>query len=201
MATYGSTFDREPAFGADRPPRIPGATTRSRPKLLMVLGGLTIFIGLCALIFPFAAALATNVLIGAAIVAFGLVEVVHGVKLRGAKGWGIDVAAGALALVAGGLLLFFPLSGVLTLSLLVVAFFLTQGTLRAVTALQHREFEGWGWLLASAVLEIALGILVLVGFPGSAIWLLGVLLGIDLLFTGIGTIAFASKVKKLRREA
>lgn len=188
---------RDQRSHAQSGPRLPGSV-RSRPKLMIVLGAISVALGLVAIIFPFIAALATNLLVGSVMAAAGLVSITHAVKLRGAEGWGVELLGGILALAIGLLLLLFPLPGILSLGLLLVAFFFTQGAVRLVTALRHRQEPGWAWLLGVALLEILLGIVVLTGFPGSAIWLLGVLLGVDLLFNGVGLIMFARSIRRGR---
>lgn len=177
-----------------------GTSVRGHPPTLFILGAISLFAGLCALFFPFAAAFATNVVVGVALMTTGLVTLGHAFRVRGARGWVGDALAGVLALGVGFVMLAFPLSGVLTLGLLMIVYFVGQGILRTALALQHRGESGWGWLLASALLEIALGVLVASGYPGTAIWMLGVMLGLDLLFSGFGLIMVGSAVRRAQNN-
>jgi uncharacterized membrane protein HdeD (DUF308 family) len=93
--------------------------------------------------------------------------------------------------------LIFPLAGVITLTMFLAAYFVAAGILKAIHALQHRGTSGWGWALVSGLISIALGILIWSGFPGTALWALGVIIGIDLIFYGWALIFLYSTLKRI----
>ena len=95
--------------------------------------------------------------------------------------------------MAGALLLAWPLQGTLSLTAVLIAFLLVEGGVSIIYALQHqRALSGrWGWMLASGIVDVFLGLLLLIGLPGTALWALGLLVGINLLFGGWALILMA----------
>ena len=102
----------------------------------------------------------------------------------GWKGFIWELLIGILYLVAGFYLAFFPLAGLLTLTILIAALFLAEGIAEIVMAFQVRPHEGWGWVLLSGIAALAVGVMIGMDLPGSATWALGLLVGINLLFSG-----------------
>lgn len=158
---------------------------------LLALGIVWIVLGSLAIVMPFAATLALELVLGAIFAVGGIAQVVQAFRCRGWRGLALHVAGGILALVLGGLLLFFPLEGVLTLTLFLSAFFIVEGSVKVVSALQHRSFPHWGWVLFSGLLGITIGVLIWLGWPSSAVWALGLLVGIELIFSGWSMVMLA----------
>jgi uncharacterized membrane protein HdeD (DUF308 family) len=124
----------------------------------------------------------------------------HAAQLRGKQGFWWKVTASILSLAAGVLLLAFPLAGVVTLTLIVAVFFLASGLLKTVLSLQWRPLSGWGWLLLSGIVSILLGGTILVAFPASAAWVIGLLVGITLLLDGWWLIGLAFAARHVLKE-
>jgi uncharacterized membrane protein HdeD (DUF308 family) len=91
----------------------------------------------------------------------------------------------------GGYLAFLPLAGVLTLTILVAALFLADGLLEVIMAFRVRHHKGWGWVLVSGLVAIAAGVLIALQLPYSATWVIGVFVGIKMIFAGWSFIALA----------
>jgi uncharacterized membrane protein HdeD (DUF308 family) len=157
---------------------------RVRPGLALGLGIVLVILGAIAVALPNVATLAAEVLIGWLFILSGLVYAYSVISLRGV--WRIASATliSALSLATGVLLLFYPLHGVLTLTMVMAAYFAAAGVLRLVHAAQHRHLRGWLWGLVSGLAGIGIAVLVFLGWPDTAVWALGLLLGIDLLFSG-----------------
>jgi uncharacterized membrane protein HdeD (DUF308 family) len=98
-----------------------------------------------------------------------------------------------LAVVVGGLLLARPVSGALSLTIVVVVFFVIEGVASIMFALEHkRELSGrWGWMLMSGIIDLVLAALVFAGLPSTAAWAIGLLVGINMVFGGSALIAMA----------
>ncbi len=79
-----------------------------------------------------------------------------------------------------------PLQGALSLTLVLIAFFVIEGVASIMFALDHkRELSGqWGWMLFSGLVDLVLAVLILTGLPGSAVWAIGLLVGINMIFGG-----------------
>ena len=84
-----------------------------------------------------------------------------------------------------------PFTGIITLTILLAALFLAEGVLEMIMAIRVRPHEGWSWLLLSGLIAIAVGLMIGLGLPGSATWAIGLLVGVNLLSTGISFITLA----------
>lgn len=151
-------------------------------------------LGAAAILLPLAASLVTTLVIGWIMIIGGLFQGFHAIQNRRWHGWGWELAGAALHLVAGGLVVAFPITGTLTLTLVLALFFAVNGLIKLVRAFQHRQMKGWGWLMFDGFVSLALGVMILSGWPATAAWALGILVGIDLLFEGSSmlVIAFAA---------
>ncbi|HMB39224.1 MAG TPA: HdeD family acid-resistance protein [Wenzhouxiangellaceae bacterium] len=166
---------------------------------MVTIGVISIVLGIAALFFPWWATLGIELVFGIFLLIVGVLELVRLFFDRSAGGIGLSVIFGILAIVAGGLLLAYPLQGMFTLTLVLAVFFLLGGAFKTAAAWLLRPAPGWGWMVTSGVISIVLGVIVLVALPESAFWLLGVLLGIDLIFFGAAQIAFVTSFRDIRR--
>ena len=153
-------------------------------RWLVGLGVVWMALGALAIIVPLGAALAFELLLGGIFAIGGVVQIAQAFRLRNWKGYGMNMLGGSLALALGVLLLVYPFQGVLTLTLFLGAFFIVSGVLQVISALQHRELRNWGWILASGILGMVIGALILTGWPSTAVWAIGILVGIELIVTG-----------------
>jgi uncharacterized membrane protein HdeD (DUF308 family) len=108
---------------------------------------------------------------------------------------------GLLYLAAGGYLAFLPFSGIITLTILLAALFIAEGVLEVIMAFRVRPHEGWGWLLLSGLVAIAVGVLIAMQLPSSATWAIGLLTGVNLLSTGFGFVFLALAGRRARGSA
>lgn len=163
---------------------------------LWIAGIASVLLGALAIVFPFAATLAATLVIGAILCVSGLMELIRAVAMRrnGSLIW--DALFGLAALAAGLILLFWPLQGIVTLTIVVGVFFLLAGAFKTVAGFVLRPFPGWGWVGLSGALSGLLGLLLLFGLPGTASWAIGLLVGIDLMFLGAAEIAMASALRR-----
>lgn len=165
---------------------------------LITIGVISIVLGIAALLFPWWATLGIELAIGVFLVIVGALELVRIFSQQPLVGTGWSVFFGVLSVAAGVLLLIYPIQGAITLTLLLAVFFLAGGITKAISAYYLKPAAGWGWMLGSGVISIILGLIVVIAFPGSAYWLLGILFGIDLLFFGAAQIAFGLGVRRLQ---
>ena len=163
---------------------------------LLALGILWIILGTLAIIMPFAATLAVEMVFGVVFLIGGVAQLVQAFRSKGWKGFALQVLGGLLALALGVILLFFPLQGVLTLTILLAAFFVAQGIVKIMAALRERPASGWGWLMFSGILGIIVGVIIWAALPEAAIWVLGLLVGIELIFSGWAMVMIAMAGKK-----
>ena len=157
----------------------------------LAAGVILISLGIVVLGAPFFTALAIETLLGWVLVIGGIIHGLHAFWTREWRGFILEFLSGVLYLVAGVLLLKYPLHSVLTLTLLLAAFFLIEGIFKVVLALQNRSTPGWVWLLFSGILALILAGIIWTGWPVSGLWVIGVLVGIYLIFGGTAIVAFA----------
>ncbi len=150
----------------------------------LALGIVWIILGTTAIIAPYIATLTIELLVGSLFLVGGIAQLVQAFTGRNWKGFALHTFGAILAVVAGGLLLWYPLGGVITLTLLLVAFFIADGVFKIMLALQVRPERNWGWLLFSGIIALILAGLIWAKFPGSAAWAIGLLVGINMIFGG-----------------
>jgi uncharacterized membrane protein HdeD (DUF308 family) len=150
-------------------------------------------LGTIAIIIPQLASLAATILFGWLFLISGVVGLVTSFMMRAAPGFWWSLISAALGVLVGGWLLARPVSGAVSLTILLVAFFIIEGAVSIMFALDHkRELSGhWGWMLMSGIVDLVLGAMILAGLPSTAAWAIGVLVGINMVFGGTALIAMA----------
>jgi uncharacterized membrane protein HdeD (DUF308 family) len=162
-------------------------------RLFLAEGIIFIILGLLAILVPQIATLAVTILLGWLFFISGVMGLVATFWARNAPGFWWALLSAVLAIAAGVVLLGWPIAGILSLTYVLIAFFFIEGVASIMYAIEHRRelTNGWGWMLASGVVTLALGIIILLGLPGTAAWALGLLVGIDMVFGGCALVAVA----------
>jgi uncharacterized membrane protein HdeD (DUF308 family) len=167
-------------------------------KLYLAEGVLLLVLGFIAIVIPPLATLAVTILLGWLFLISGLVGLVTSFWMRRAPGFLWSLVSAALGIMVGVLLLVQPVQGALSLTLVLIAFFIIEGVASIMFALDHkRELSGqWGWMLVSGIVDLALSAMILAGLPSTAAWAIGLLVGINMMFGGSALIAMALHAKK-----
>ena len=167
-------------------------------KAFLFEGILLAVLGIAALILPPLASLAITIFLGWMFLISGIGGLIVTYWARVTPGFWWSLISAALAVLAGMLLLARPMQAVLTLTIVLGAYFLAEGVTTIMYALEHRrELSGrWSWLLISGLVDIAIAFMVITGLPSSAEWAIGVLVGINLLFGGSTLIGMALAARK-----
>jgi uncharacterized membrane protein HdeD (DUF308 family) len=175
-------------------PTSPGAgltrTMRDHWLWFVIEGVVLLILGALAVIVPPLATLGVTIFLGWLLLVSGVVGLVMTFMTRGAPGFAWSLISGLLGIAVGLMLLVWPLSGALSLTLLLTAFFIVEGVASIMYAIEHRrEVSGrWGWMLMSGMVDLVLAAIIITGFPGTALWALGVLVGINMIFGGASLI-------------
>jgi uncharacterized membrane protein HdeD (DUF308 family) len=150
-------------------------------------------LGLLAIIIPPIATIAVTIFLGWLFLISGIVGLVTTFWARHAPGFWWSLLSAVLAIAAGIVLLGWPIPGAVSLTLLLIAFFIIEGVLSILYAFEHKkELSGrWGWMLISGIIDLILAAIIWGGLPGTAAWALGLLVGINMLFGGSAMIAMA----------
>jgi uncharacterized membrane protein HdeD (DUF308 family) len=161
--------------------------------LFLIEGIVLVVLGILAIIVPPLATITFTLFLGWLFLISGIMGLVSTFWARHAPGFWWSLFSAVLALAAGLVLLAWPVSGAVSLTLLLIVFFTIEGVLSIMYALEHKkELSGrWGWMLASGVIDLVLAAIILIGLPGTAVWALGLLVGINMLFGGSALIAMA----------
>ena len=159
----------------------------------------TIFLGIAAILLPFVATLTVQAVIAAVLIIAGITHILHAFQARQSKGLALRLLTGILYGLVGIMLLAFPLQGAITLTLLLAILFILAGAFKLSLALYLRPLSTWGWLMFSGVISVMLGVFIWMGLPGTARWAIGLLVGIELLFSGWVMTMFAISMKNSRK--
>jgi uncharacterized membrane protein HdeD (DUF308 family) len=176
--------------------RLAGAvgTTLHEHWLLFLIEGIVLAVlGAAAIIVPPLATLSVAIFLGWIFLISGITGLITTVRMRHAPGFAWSLLSAVLGIVAGLVLIAFPASGALSLTLVVIVFFAIEGVATIMYALDHRrELSGrWGWMLVSGLVDLFLAGIILAGFPVSAAWAVGLLVGINMMFGGVALIMMA----------
>jgi uncharacterized membrane protein HdeD (DUF308 family) len=166
---------------------------REHWKLFLIEGIVLVVLGVLAIVIPPIATLAVTILIGWLFLISGVAGLITTFMARGAPGFWWSLLSAVLGIAAGIVLLVWPLGGVLTLTLILIAFFIIEGVASIMYALEHKaELSGqWAWMLVSGIIDLVLAVLIWAGLPSSASWAIGLLVGINMVFGGSALIAMA----------
>jgi uncharacterized membrane protein HdeD (DUF308 family) len=164
----------------------------------VILGVALVVLGIVALGSVVIASLAAAVAIGVLLLLGGAAEVVGAFWCRGWSGFFLELLSGVLSIVVGLLFLRAPGGALAALTLLVACFLMVGGIFKVVAALVYR-FAAWGWSLAGGIIDVILGVMIWQEWPASALWVIGLFVGINLLFRGFNWIALGLALRSLPR--
>jgi len=161
--------------------------------LFLVEGVVLLVLGATAVVLPLLATLALTIIIGWLFLVSGVVGLITSFWMRQAPGFWWSLISAVLGVAVGFVLLASPLSGAVSLTLVLVVFFIIEGAASIMFALDHkRELTGkWGWMLVSGIVDLVLGAMIFGGLPSTAAWAIGLLVGINMVFGGAALIAMA----------
>lgn len=162
--------------------------------LFLIEGIVLVILGVAAILVPVLATITFTIFIGWLFLISGVVGLITTLWMhKRVPGFWWSLISALIGIAAGIVLLVWPISGSLSLTLLLTAFFIVEGVASIMYAIEHRnQLSGrWGWMLLSGIIDLILAIIIIVGLPGTALWALGLLVGINLLFGGVALIGMA----------
>lgn len=165
-------------------------------------GLIVTLLGLAAIAAPVAASMVADIFVGWLFLASGAIGLFTVFRTKRAHGSFWVGVASILTLLAGALLLWRPVEGVLTLSVILAGFFIAEGVVQTVLALQYRSLitSGWVWLLLSGLCDFILAGFIISGWPDTGAWVLGLIVGINLVTSGISIVMVSFAVRDLDRS-
>jgi uncharacterized membrane protein HdeD (DUF308 family) len=162
----------------------------------VVLGLVSILAGVFALGHPLLFTLIGVLFIGASLIVSGITQIIQSFMAKGWSNSAFGIIGGLLSIIGGVLVMQEPVTGSVVITLFLLAALVVGGVLRIMIAFKHRELPMW-WLLAlGGVVSVIVGIMLYAALPWSGLWVLGTLIGVELLFQGIGWLGFGMDLRK-----
>jgi uncharacterized membrane protein HdeD (DUF308 family) len=161
--------------------------------LFLAEGIILVILGIAAIMLPLIATIAFTIIIGWIFLVSGVVGLFTTFWARHAPGFWWSLISAIIAIAAGVVLLLWPITGSISLTLVLIAFFVVEGIVSIMYAIEHRnQLTGrWAWMLVSGIIDLILAGIIFAGLPGTAFWALGLLVGINMVFGGTALIAMA----------
>jgi len=178
-------------------PRPGLAPLRARSGWIIALGVIFVIAGLIALGSVVLATAASVLVVGIMMLIAGIAEVIHAFQVRTWGRFVLWVLLGILYIVAGFVTFENPVLAAEVLTLLLGISLVASGITRIVLALAMRGPMPWGWVLLSGAITLLLGLVILAHWPVSSLYVLGLFLGIDLLFAGAGWIGLGLGLRRV----
>ncbi|WP_407156271.1 HdeD family acid-resistance protein [Bradyrhizobium sp. STM 3557] len=167
--------------------------------LFVAQGVIMMVLGIIAIIWPAVSTLAVDIYVGWLFLLSGITGLVTMFFALTVPAFLWSLLTAALSLFCGVLLLWHPVAGAVSLTLVLIAFFIAEGVFQIAAALSYRDaFPGsWGWMVMSGLADLLLAAIIISGWPGSAVWALGLIVGVNLVTSGLAITMVAVACRKL----
>jgi uncharacterized membrane protein HdeD (DUF308 family) len=162
------------------------------------LGILMIILGAIAIGAPFMTGVAVSLLIGWLLIVSGVAHAFHGFKATGWRGGLVQFLCALLYLGVGIMMITRPVAGLLALTMTVLVYFIVSGIFKIILAIRTENLPQRGWVTLSGILSLVLAIYVGAQFPESAMWVIGLLFGIEMMFSGWAFVMIAMAARRAR---
>ena len=190
MSTFGSTPGQSPLIS----PRSTSLSTTAGWSIWVAV--LVILAGLAAIILPVVGGIAVTLLVGWALLMVGVLHLFYAFGGRSARSRVWELLLGAVYVLAGGYLIFHPLLGLTTLTLLLAVYLLVKGVLEIVQYFQTHPHRGLTWLILDGIINIVLAVIIWSQWPFSSLWVVGTLIGISILFSGMSRLMLSMEARR-----
>lgn len=166
-------------------PTTPATEVKNSVNGSLWISGLLIVLGLAAIVLPGVSTIVAETWIALILISAGFTKLVYAFQTRNDQGFIWKLLLSVLYIATGVMLFVNPLTGVLTLTLLLGSFLLTEGVFELILAFRLRPQQNWTWVLGNGILTLVLGGMILSQWPLNGPWLIGTLVGVSVLFTGV----------------
>ncbi len=173
---------------------------RGTGLFLVVMGVALIILGFAAIGSAFIATFTTMLVFGILLIAGAVAQVITAIMGRQWRGFFLHLLTGVLYFVVGMFLIDSPVAAALGFTLIIAAYLMVSGILRIVLALVER-FHSWGWVLLNGVVSLILGVSIWRQWPLSGLWVIGLFVGIEMLFSGLAWLMLGLGVRSVSRSA
>jgi len=163
----------------------------------LALAILMIVAGMIAIAAPLIAGVVIVYVVAWTAIFDGVFQIVYAFRVQSGGRTILELLLGLLYIVAGVFILMHPKGGLLALTLVIACFLLVYGVFALVLAFQMKPLSGWGWVLFDAIVTILLGILIWVHWPANSEWVVGTLIGISFIVSGVSRLMLSLAVKRV----
>jgi uncharacterized membrane protein HdeD (DUF308 family) len=183
--------------------RVITETIRGYWVLFLVQGIIMMVLGAAAVLWPHISTMAVDLYVGWMFLLSGVAGLVTMFVASSVAGFLWSLLTAALTLFIGVLLLWHPVEGAVSLTLVLITFFIVEGVFQIAGAIQNRKAfpDTWGWLLVSGVADLLLAAVLISGWPFTAVWALGLLVGLNLVTSGLAIVMVAVAGRSMVRGA
>ena len=171
-------------------------TVRRHSTWYLIQGALMVIGGIVALVYPFVSSVAVVLFLGWILIISGIVQGISLIGAQNVPNFWLQLVSVVLSIIVGVLFLRRPGEAVVTLTLLLIVFFMVEGFSKLIFSLTIRPLPNWGWVLASGIIGILLSFYLFANLTTTAIWLLGVLIGIQLICEGVALSSLAWQARQ-----
>ena len=177
-------------------------TLRTYWALFVTQGVIMVILGVVAIIWPQVSTLAVDIYAGWIFLFSGLVGLVTMFFAPDVPAFLWTLLTAALSLFVGIMLLWHPIKGTVSLTLVLIAFFIVEGIFQIAAAIRYRQLlaETWGWILMSGIADLLLAAIIISGWPGTASWALGLIVGCNLITSGLAITMVAAAGRNIVQE-
>ncbi|WP_392552685.1 HdeD family acid-resistance protein [Orbus wheelerorum] len=163
-----------------------------------IVGIILVILGFLALSYEFLATVFSIYFIGTLLLIAGIVQALHSFRLKGVGQTALWAVMGVLYIIAGILSFTQPIAVSAAFTLIISFLLIVSGITQIINALHNKGFPKWGWWLFSGIITLVLGLMIMMGWPNNSLWVLGMFLGIDLIFQGWAYIAVGLAIKSAK---
>jgi uncharacterized membrane protein HdeD (DUF308 family) len=170
-------------------------------RLFLFQGLVTLALGIFAVALPVAATIAVDIFIGWLFLVCGIVGLFAIFSTRNIPAFTWSLVTAALSTAIGILLIWHPVAGAQSLTILLTVLFLVEGVFQIATSIAYRDVvrESWGWMLTSGIADLVLVVIIILGWPMTANWALGLLVGVNLITSGFAVVMVAIAGRRITR--
>jgi uncharacterized membrane protein HdeD (DUF308 family) len=173
------------------------ARARHKWGWFVTLGVALLLLGVLALGDVVAVTLASALFVGAMFLVGGIFQLIHAFVVKTWSGFLVNVLAGICYVLGGALIMGEPVEGAIVITLFLIVALVVGGVLRIVVALRHREMGGWWLMVLSGVISFVIGMLLYLSLPWSGLWVLGTLIGFELVVQGMTWLMFGLALRRM----
>ncbi|MGA7181623.1 MAG: HdeD family acid-resistance protein [Thiobacillaceae bacterium] len=168
-------------------------------RLFLFQGVVMVILGVLAIATPVLATIAIDLFIGWLFLISGIVGLVAMFSAKHIPAFLWSLITAALSVAVGVMLIWKPVAGAFSITIILVAFFIAEGVFQLVASIAYRDAisGSWGWMLASGIADLVLAAVIILGWPVTAVWTLGFLVGINLITSGLAIVMAALAGRKL----